>query len=269
MRRVLLKMNDNLNNSVSDGAESKKNRAILFLAAVILFFFLLPALKINVTAENIKLFIIGQGAAAPFLYVAVLIFLPLFGVPRIILASAGGALFGIFAGGFYAVCGSSLAAVLAYYLASLSTSGYVCELVKKRENIISALDFSNKNKFWLIIFARICPAVNCELVNYTCGALKIPFGLFISATIIGTIPGSIVYVLLGDSFMRVSIKTGTWTAFMNIIAGGNLDLIFQDKDMTLFFIAVLTLALFFLFTMAGFYILLKKKKNDAQVNFNS
>jgi len=237
----------------------EKYKAIAFVFFAIFLFTLFPLFKDSLTAEKIKAFVSSNGILAPAAYIAALIFLPLIGVPRLILAAAGGALFGLFYGVIYAAAGSTLAAILAYHLAFYSASGYVGVSAAPGGRLFSALAFSHENSFKLIVLARICPIINCEAVNYICGAAKINFARFISATVIGTIPGSVVYAIMGEAIMRMGLKGGIAGALREILS---LDAaaISRNADARALVAASAALFSFLLISLAGFYLLSRRKK---------
>lgn len=247
--------------SFNKGFTKEKIKALIFFISALSLLLVFPLIKGDITRESIISFVGSRPAMAPIAYLAALTFLPLIGVPRLVLASIGGALFGMYHGTLYAVAGSTLAAVFAYHLAFYSAAGYVDESAGREGRLFSALGFSRVNNFSLIVLARICPAINCELVNYICGAAKIPFGSFISATVLGTIPGSVVYVMMGDALMRISARSGFAGAIYDIVRSGNMAAVLSDADMRSFFAAALILIFFLVSTLSGFYFIIGRSKS--------
>lgn len=246
--------------SINNSYNKNKIKASAFFISAISLFLVFPLIKGDITRDSIISFVGSRPAMAPLAYLAALAFLPLIGVPRLVLASIGGALFGMYFGTLYAVAGSTLAAIFAYHLAFYSAAGYVEESAGREGKLFSALGFSRVNNFRLIVLARICPVINCELVNYICGAAKIPFRSFISATVLGTIPGSVVYVMLGDSLMRISARSGFAGAIYDIVRSADMAAVLSDADMRSFFAAAAILIFFMLSTTLGFYIVIKKSR---------
>ena len=234
-----------------------------FMFFAVFLFALFPLFKDSLTPEKIKAFVSSNGLLAPAAYITALIFLPLIGAPRLILAATGGALFGFFYGVIYAAAGSTLAAVLAYHLAFYSASNYIGSSAAPGGRLLAALDFSRENSFSLIVLARICPVINCEAVNYLCGAAKISFGPFIAATVIGTIPGSVVYVSMGEAIMRMSSKGGIAAAFRAISDPGG-KAISHNADAQTLVTASAILFSFLLISLAGFYLLSRRRRNAAK-----
>ncbi|HNY10877.1 MAG TPA: VTT domain-containing protein [Candidatus Wallbacteria bacterium] len=241
----------------------EKFKAAAFMFFAVSLFFLFPLFKDSFSAEKIKAFVSSSGILAPAAYMAALVFLPLIGVPRLILAATGGALFGSFSGVVYAAAGSTLAAVLAYHLAFYSAADYVGASAAPGGRLLAALDFSRENSFKLIVLARVCPIINCEAVNYLCGAAKISFAPFIAATLVGTIPGSIVYVSMGEAMMRMSLKGGISEAFKEISSLDKTAISHNADAMALVTTSVI-LFFFLLISLAGFYIVSKQRKNETK-----
>jgi len=239
----------------------EKYKAIAFVFFAVFLFTLFPLFKDSLTAEKIKSFVSSNGILAPAAYITALIFLPLIGVPRLILAATGGALFGLFYGVIYAAAGSTLAAVLAYYLAFYSAANYIDISAAPGGRLFSALAFSHENSFKLIVLARICPVINCEAVNYLCGAAKISFIPFIAATVIGTIPGTIVYVSMGEAIMRVSSKGGISDFIMEFSKTGGSS-ISHNADARALAVSSAALFFFLLISLAGFYLISRRKRTE-------
>jgi|GEM_PF-4914319 len=239
-------------------SNKEKTKALIFLISALSLLFVFPLMKGDITRESIINFVESRRMLAPMAYLAALTFLPLAGVPRLVLASIGGALFGMYYATLYAVAGSTLAAIFAYHIAFYSAAGYVEASAGREGKLFSALGFSRDNNFKLIVMARICPIINCELVNYICGAAKIHFGSFILATVIGTIPGSIIYVMMGDALMKISARSGFAKTILDIVRSANIEAVLSDADMRSFFTACLILIIFLISTIAGFYITIKK-----------
>lgn len=52
--------------------------------------------------------------------------------------------------------------------------------------------------FWLLILLRLIPAVPYNLINYSFGLTPMPFGAYLLGSAIGIIPGTLVFINLGD-----------------------------------------------------------------------
>lgn len=174
---------------------------------------------------------------AVLLFVAAMTLLPMLWVPRLVMTAVAGALFGVEEGFVYAMIGSTTAGILGYYFAQATTSAYF-ERQLRGKKWVKYLDFTRSNAFWIILLTRICPITHYEIINYLCGTSNVRFGTFFWSTFLGIIPGTFVYVMMGDAILQG-----------------------QSRD---FWITMGILAVFFVVTTAGFYrIVLKGRKRSA------
>jgi uncharacterized membrane protein YdjX (TVP38/TMEM64 family) len=121
---------------------------------------------------------------------------PLIFFPASILTLAIGALCGPLWGIIYAVIGSNLSATLAYFVGRLLGQDVV---QGASQNALQRyLQRMRQNSFETIFVMRLI-FLPYDLVNYAAGFLKINYGAFILATILGSLPGTISFVLFGAS----------------------------------------------------------------------
>jgi uncharacterized membrane protein YdjX (TVP38/TMEM64 family) len=121
---------------------------------------------------------------------------PLIFFPASILTLAIGALCGPVWGVVYAVIGSNLSATVAYLVGRVLGQ----DVVQPDETnaLQRYLQRMRQNSFETIFVMRLI-FLPYDLVNYAAGFLKINYGAFILATILGSIPGTVSFVLFGAS----------------------------------------------------------------------
>lgn len=145
---------------------------------------------------------------------------PLTLIPASILTVFAGFLFGPVKGSFYAVFAGVGTAALSYWLATLVTRPRPAgaEGIGKR---------LQENAFEAVLTYRLM-ALPGDLLNYLCGSLRVPFRSFLLATLIGSLPGTVMGVLAGASvtgvftFESVSIRWEFLVASALLLAGGLL-----------------------------------------------
>ncbi len=215
------------------------------------------------TRDKIRHFVESYETLAPIVYIVGMTLLPIIGAPRLILTAVGGALFGLLWGTVFAMIGSTTAGVLGYYLAYYSTADYFeATTANKQNKLMAMLDFTKRNNFWLIFLARICPITHYEAINYICGTSKIPFGSFFWSTFFGIIPGTFVYVMMGDAIMEISDKKGIFNLISDMTVGGKFNELIVDKDVKMLIWVIILLAIFLAGTLAGFYYIIKGEKKE-------
>ncbi len=129
-------------------------------------------------------------------YVAVYLARPIVLFPASVLTVVGGVLFGPVAGVIIVIIAANGSATIAYL---------VGRLLRRAPDHDAASRWSTKlrnNSFETVLVMRFL-FVPYDLVNYAAGALRIRYVPFITATAIGSLPGTISFVLLGASLDRV------------------------------------------------------------------
>lgn len=149
------------------------------------------------SAENLAI-LLTTSAFGPLLYIIIYWLRPLIFFPATILTVLGGFLFGPI-GIIYTIIGANGSAMVAF------TVGYFFGQGILEDNPDSA-GFTQKyttrmreNSFETVLLMRLI-FLPYDLVNYSAGFLRILWLPFLLATAIGSLPGTISFVLLGSSF---------------------------------------------------------------------
>ncbi len=123
-----------------------------------------------------------------------------------VLSLASGALFGVFPGTVYVVAGATIGAVLAFLASRTLLRGWVAEAFGARmEGIDRGL---RGNGLSYLLFLRLVPAFPFFLVNLACGVTGLPLRTYALGTLLGIVPGSLVYVNAGASLAAVESVSG-------------------------------------------------------------
>jgi uncharacterized membrane protein YdjX (TVP38/TMEM64 family) len=149
--------------------------------------------------ESLMGFIVSS-AWGPMIYILFYAIRPLILFPATIMTLAGGFLFGPILGVVYTILGSNISATVAYLIGRYFGQGFLKE--DTTDNIMQRYaQRMRNNSFETIIVMRFI-FLPYDLVNYLAGFLRINWLSFILATILGSIPGSIAFVLAGASIER-------------------------------------------------------------------
>lgn len=146
-----------------------------------------------------------QGPAGPLLFVVAYALRPLAFFSATALTLIAGALFGPVAGIAYTVIGSNISATVAYLMGRFFGTG----LLDEGEEMGLARRYAERmrrNSFETTLIMRFI-FLPYDLVSYLAGFLRIGYPAFILATILGSIPGTISFVLAGAS-VRVEELVG-------------------------------------------------------------
>jgi uncharacterized membrane protein YdjX (TVP38/TMEM64 family) len=137
---------------------------------------------------------LSQHPLGPVIFILVYTLRPLVLFSAGLLTLAGGALFGPVWGIIYTVIGSNLGASLAYLLGRFLGQ----DTLPGGQGLQAYFDRMRQNSFETIFLMRLI-FLPYDLVNYAAGFLKIGYIPFILATILGSLPGTMSFVLFGAS----------------------------------------------------------------------
>lgn len=187
---------------------ARKGALLLLFAAVVGSFFYfdlgryltLEALKANrARLEEVRA---AHGLLLAAVFVAIYVVQTACSLPgAAILSLASGAIFGVLEGTLYVVTGATAGAVLAFLVSRTLLREWV---VKSFGGRMEAIDRGlRENGFSYLLFLRLVPAFPFFLVNLACGVTGLPLRTYAAGTLLGIIPGSLVFVNAGASLAAV------------------------------------------------------------------
>lgn len=181
---------------------------LLAFAAVVAAFHFFDLGK-YLTLENLKAnraLLTDLRAAHAFLFAAVFVLIYVvqtaFSLPgAAILSLAAGAIFGVLQGTLFVVSGATVGAILAFLVSrTLLRDWVVTKFGARMEGIDRGL---RENGLSYLLFLRLVPAFPFFLVNLACGVTGLPLRTYALGTLIGIIPGSLVFVNAGASLAAI------------------------------------------------------------------
>lgn len=195
-------------------------KTILFLAAAGIVT-LLPVFAFSGTSsQQIQSLLSPFGIFAPLAYIAAFALLPVVFFPVAILAVAGGLLFGLKLGSVYTLIGAAVNCALMFLLSRSVGRKKVQMLVDRRVSPVwraRLAHSSGKSGFFLLILLRLIPAVPYGLINYAFGLSDMRFLPYLLASVIGIIPGTLVFINLGDQVLNLA-SPSFWIAISLLFA---------------------------------------------------
>lgn len=173
--------------------------ALLFWGVLVGGYYLYANLNNLTLADSLNVIadFLTNSLYGPLFYIGVYALRPLIFFPATVLTLLGGFLFGPI-GILYTVLGSNSSAMVAYGVGRYFGQD-VLEGEEKSGRIQKYTDRMRQNSFETVLIMRLL-FLPYDLVNYAAGFLKIKWQPFILATAVGSIPGTISFVLLGGSF---------------------------------------------------------------------
>jgi len=147
-------------------------------------------------------------ALASFIFFASYTLAVVISIPgALFLTLAGGFLFGIIWGTVLVVISATLGATLLFFAVRMA----IGDLLAKRASRWSEgmrMGFQN-NAFSYLMTLRLIPLFPFWVVNIVPGLLDVSPKIYITATFIGIIPGSLVYVMVGNGLSKVFAQNQT------------------------------------------------------------
>ncbi len=139
---------------------------------------------------------------AVILYAAIYIITVACSIPgATILTLAGGFLFGWLWGSIYVVISATLGATLVFLSVKLAFREW---MIKRNSKWLKSMEKGfQQNAFSYLLFLRFIPLFPFWLVNIVPAFLGVRLRTFIIATFLGIIPGSVVYVSVGNGLGRI------------------------------------------------------------------
>lgn len=201
-------MSDNLAGeslSMSAGRETflqqhgTKLLALLFWSVLVGGYYIYANINNLTLADSLRLvvnFLTGS-LLGPVFYMVIYALRPLIFFPATVLTLLGGFLFGPI-GILWTVVGSNASAMVAYGVGRYFGQG-VLDSEEETGVIQKYTQRMRQNSFETVLIMRLL-FLPYDLVNYAAGFLKIRWQPFILATAIGSVPGTISFVLFGGSF---------------------------------------------------------------------
>lgn len=169
-------------------------------------------LNMDIDAHDIQKYVSSYGKFAPIIYIIMFALVPLTLFPDSILAIGGGLIFGLTKGYIYTLIGALLGASLSFYISRKLGRNFVKKLTKEKLDTIEKM--INDKGFFVVLILRLVPLFPFDIISYGAGLTSIKFRDFIFATIIGTIPGILVFTNIGAQ----SVNIGSNSFYISIMA---------------------------------------------------
>jgi uncharacterized membrane protein YdjX (TVP38/TMEM64 family) len=144
--------------------------------------------------------VISWGAWGPIIYVLLYTIGPSFLVPGAIMTVAAGLAFGAWQGSVWSLIGADTGAIVAFGAGRFLGKSFVERTMGVR--LQTTFKRLERNGFFLTLYLRLVPVIPYNAFNLLAGASPIRFKDYFWASLIGLIPGTVLFALLGDSLWR-------------------------------------------------------------------
>jgi uncharacterized membrane protein YdjX (TVP38/TMEM64 family) len=147
--------------------------------------------------QSIKREVVQWGFWGPIIYMLLYAVGPSFLVPGAVMTIAAGLAFGTGWGSVYSLIGADVGAVVAFGAGRWLGKSFVERIVGERFHEV--LRKIARNGFQIIFYLRMVPVIPYNALNLLAGASPIKFKDYFWASMIGMIPGTILFAFLGDA----------------------------------------------------------------------
>jgi uncharacterized membrane protein YdjX (TVP38/TMEM64 family) len=192
---------------------------IVFLTLA-LFFRSDLAGNLSENIQNIRSFlksgaVPGGLAGSGAVFVVVTGLLISMGVPRIWISALGGAVYGALLGAALSLCSTIIGATTLF----VAGSTFLGPVVERRFGSRAGkfVERLSKDAFWWTLYLRLFPFSNSTVQSLLFGSLRVPFTAYISGSILGFIPLTIVFAVFGSGGVKGNYNQ-IWLGFALIAA---------------------------------------------------
>ena len=121
------------------------------------------------------------------------------GVPGTLLVIVGGAVFGLWWGTLWSVIGATLGAIAAFALARYFFYDWFCQRFQHKPLLQKINRALTRNALSCVLTIRFSPISPFNVVNFAFGLTPIPLSQYALGTLVGIVPGTLIYTWLGVS----------------------------------------------------------------------
>ncbi len=174
--------------------------AVLTTATIIIIkqLGILDTFGITETLQNLLQWIQDLGTIGYLIFTLVYILSAVFLIPASILTLGGGAIFGVVTGSILVSVASMLGAILAFLIGRYFARGWVSKQIEKYPRF-QIVDEAVAKEGWKIVgLTRLSPVFPFVILNYAFGITQVSLKDYITASWIGMLPGTIMYVYIGS-----------------------------------------------------------------------
>jgi uncharacterized membrane protein YdjX (TVP38/TMEM64 family) len=146
----------------------------------------------------VKVEVLGWGIWGPVAYMLLYAVGPSFLVPGAVMTIAGGLAFGAKWGAVYSLLGADAGALIAFSAGRFLGRSFVQRVVGtgRFEKLLAQI---GRHGFQIIFYLRLVPVIPYNALNLLAGASPITFRDYFWASMIGMLPGTILFAFLGDA----------------------------------------------------------------------
>lgn len=203
---------------VSSRAGSRR-RLWSWITLLVLLGILVYTLPVGHWLTLLSRYVEGLGFWGPVAYVGISAITTILLVPGTILTATAGVIFDTWTGIASVSLGLTLGAAVSFVVGRYMAREHVEEWVRSRPKF-RAVDDAVACEGWKIVFLlRLSPLFPFNFLNYAFGLTKVSFRTYITASLLGVLPGTALYVLGGSTAAEILKRSKfDWSHFVGIVA---------------------------------------------------
>lgn len=177
-------------------------KIVVVIGIIIALFFIFKSgngIKQFRDLDCLILFIKRRGKYAVLAFLLIFALKPLVMViPSTIMSITAGILFGPFYGFMMSLTGFFISGTFAFALSRFLGKDFVNKILKGK--VVTLNKNLNKNGFKVLLLLRLPPVLPYDPVSYACGLSEMKYFDFITASVIGVMPETFCYSVIGENF---------------------------------------------------------------------
>lgn len=184
-----------------NGKTTAAVKRIARIAGVIFIIIITVVVIKKFPVERMRAAIDRSGSLAPLVYISLFMITPIFFIPVFAYILAAGLLFGLMRGILYTLIGCILNCTIMFYLTRCFFSARIRNFLSKHlsSHIQEKIFSSDQEKLAVTFFIlRLLPFVSYSFINYAAGLTEINFFAYLLSTVLGIMPGLLIFLNIGD-----------------------------------------------------------------------
>jgi uncharacterized membrane protein YdjX (TVP38/TMEM64 family) len=185
----------------SRSAAGPSRRAVRLLGAAALLGLLFAAVRafpVDRHLLGVVDWIRGAGLAGAAVFVVVYVLATVLFVPGSILTLGAGFAYGVLAGTGLVWVAANIGAALAFGLGRTLARDWIAGKVAANPRFAAIDHAVGREGFKIVLLTRLSPVFPFNLLNYAYGLTRVPFRDYVLASLVGMLPGTVMYVYFGS-----------------------------------------------------------------------
>jgi len=190
---------------------NKNIQRIIFILLIIVSIVLFYYFKLNkyFTYQNVlqvKMFILNLSFFGPLIIILLFISLNLMGIPNVFFVFLSGYLYGLYYGLLLGWIGTILGFTFSFIAVRYLFQDIFIKKFGNNKIVLRIEKYTEKYKAWSVLFFRLVFAIPYSIQNIAYGLTKINFFVYFFISVVGCIPQTVIFVLLGDLLSKEKIN---------------------------------------------------------------